>query len=769
MMHPKNDPFPDCGRAGLGYSRVSRPKRAALNGLMAVLLFSAILLPRAAGQDVPSSIDLARGQNYTAYRVSSGNPVEFSNYDDKLIMPGETLAIADLRGPGMVVHMWMTFAENEFAWPRLLRLRVYYDGAKTPSVDAPIGDFFAVGNGYERNVDSAMVRDSSFGRARNCYWPMPFRKACRITVTNEGRRLLPMFYYHIDARKYDSLPADIRYFHAYYRQERPAVAGRNYDFVDIRGTGHYVGTVLNVIQSQAGWFGEGDDLFIVDGAEHAQILGTGSEDYFNDAWDLRVSSGLWTGISATEGVRLGARLSCFRWHVPDPIPFTSSLRAGIEHKGWTYNPDGTFRAGFEERSDFFSSVAFWYQVGVNEGLAEPPYGDARLPLGNAEQVPAVNAINNVTTEKGKAIVEREVDWSKDLLLFEAQGPGSRINIPIEIPAQGRYEILALVAQAPDHGDYVALLDGKPTNEDKRELATSEVPPPGPEVYHNYLPEVYIAMDRPLGWYDLVKGRHMLSFVCVGKDQRSAGYNLGLNDLVLEKIPAATAMPEKNEERTSAASAGRTDVPEGTPVYRGLPLPAYLDMLKRALPADRPDILRALGSFGEDAAKATAEIAAALTDAQDEARSAAAWALTQVGPKGAAAIPALVRALADSSAQVRLLAATALKGMGRAAAPCVPQLVRALQDPSDFVRARAADALGAMGPEARAAVRPLVDVLTAKGGQWLVLTSAAAALGDIGPEAKAALPILEQSFKARRVAAIAREAIMKIKGEPVPVW
>ena len=88
----------------------------------------------------------------------------------------------------MVTHIWLTVAANEYGWPRLLRLRIYYDGSATPSVDAPVGDFFGVGHGFERDNNSLMVRDSSSGRSRNCYWPMPFRRSCRIAITNEGRR-----------------------------------------------------------------------------------------------------------------------------------------------------------------------------------------------------------------------------------------------------------------------------------------------------------------------------------------------------------------------------------------------------------------------------------------------------------------------------------------------------------------------------------------------------------------------------------------------------
>ena len=740
------------------------------------VLFLTIIVTTCGVAQVPetgpfSLFDLPRLNAFSAYRASSENRFVGSNDDSKRIMPGETLVMADLTGPGMVTHIWLTVADNEYAWPRLLRLRVYYDGRKTPGVDSPLGDFFGVGHGYGRNLDSMMVRDSSFGRARNSYWPMPFRKSCRITVTNEGNRYVTMFYYHVDWGKYASLPIDMGYFHAYYRQERPAVAGRNYEFLSIRGTGQYVGTVLSVIQTQVGWFGEGDDLFYIDGAQHPQIYGTGTEDYFNDAWDLRVSYGPWTGTPIAEGERVGARLTGYRWHVPDPIPFTKSLWAGIEHSGWTYNADGSVRSGFEERPDYFSSVAFWYQNGVNEDLPEPPYGEARLPLGNAQQITVENSINDVTTEKGKASVQRDVDWSKDLLFFEAQGKGARINVPIDIPDSGRYEIIAEVAEAPDYGDYVALVDDIPTNLDTRKPATSEVPSAGPEVFHNYLPEVYVAEDRPLGWFRLSKGRHTLSLICVGKDERSAGYNIGVNDVVLEKIPALTGEREPKVKRQlipvlpEAAPAG----PAGTPVYRGLPLSAYLDKLRSAAEADRPEVIRAIGSFGGDAAPAVNEIAEALNDPHAQVRSAAAWALSQIGPIGATAVPALGKALFDPDPRVRDLTAIALGAMGPKAAPAVPELIRALNDPLDYVRAPAADALGAIGRPARAAVHPLAERLMVKDEHGFVLSSVAAALGDMGPDAKGSLPTLEQAIKMRRIGSSGQEAILKIEGKTVPTW
>src|SRR6201997_843342 len=393
---------------------------------------TAVAFAQNAADDFLDSAGLARLKNYSSARASSGNSYVYSNDDSKRVLPGETLEIAKLTGPGMITHIWVTVAQNEFAWPRLLRFRVYYDGHKTPSVDAPLGDFFAVGHGAERDVNSMMVRDSSFGRARNSYWPMPFQKSCRIAITNEGNRLLPIIVYQVDYRKYASLPADLGYFHAYYRQERPARSGHNYAFLDTQATGHYVGTVLSVVLTQISWFGEGDDLFYIDGAKLPQLYGTGTEDYFNDAWDLRDASALWTGTPIAEGELPGSRLSAYRWHVPDPIAFKKSIWAGIEHSGWTSNPDGSVRSGFEERPDYFSSVAFWYQKGVNENLTEPPYGYERLPYGNATQIAVEDSIDQVTTEKGTATVLRDVDWAKDILLFKADGVGSKINVPIDI-------------------------------------------------------------------------------------------------------------------------------------------------------------------------------------------------------------------------------------------------------------------------------------------------------------------------------------------------
>lgn len=730
-----------------------------------LLLLAAATTCHAQGapDDFLDGLGLARLKSYSSHRASSQNRYVASNDDSKRILPGETLVMAEVSGAGMITHIWATIANNEFGWPRLLRLRVYYDGHKTPSVDTPLGDFFGVAHGSERNLNSIMIHDSSLGRARNSYWPMPFRKSCRITVTNEGERIVPMFYYHVDYRKYASLPEDIAYFHAYYRQERPARAGRHYEFLNIKGTGHYVGTVMGVVQTQLSWFGEGDDLFYIDGAKQPQIYGTGSEDYFNDAWGLRDSDGPWAGTPMAEGERLGSRLSAYRWHVPDPVAFKTSLRAEIEHAGWTANEDGSVRSAFEERPDYFSSVAFWYQKGVQEDLPEVPYGAARLPFGNATQVAVEDSLAGVTAENGTASVQREVDWSKDLLFFEAKGAGAKINIPIDIAEAGQYEMIAMLAQAPDYGDYYALLDGQPTNLDTRQTATSEIPFPGPEVFYNYLPEVYVSRDRALGMFQLTKGRHTLTFACNGKDPRSAGYNFGIQEVDLERVLQAPASP------TEEASAPKPAVSSDTAIYRGRALSFYVERLKSAVSNDRPDLLRAIGSFGASAAPAVEPLMAALSDGDPETRGAAANALAQIGPPAVRSVPELAKLLADSAPRVRCQAALALKSIGPKSSGAVPELTRALSDSVPYVRASAADALGAIGPGSRAAVSALIERLKTDPGPNYVFDSAIYALGNIGPDAKEALPTLEEISHRVRLTAPAHEAILQIEGKPVPMY
>ncbi len=638
--------------------------RVAMAGLALLLGAAPAAWPQQPVPGLPDPYGLLELKDFSAHRSSSNNPDWNSNDDSKRPIPGETTVLADLAGPGVVTHMWVTIADNEYGWPRLLRLRVYYDGSATPSVDAPVGDFFAVGHGFEAKVKSLMVVDSSDGRARNSYWPMPFQKSCRITITNEGRRRVANLYYHVDWEKLPSLPAHTPYFHARYRQSLPAPAdGKPYEFLKVTGRGHYVGTVMSVVQAEAGWFGEGDDHFYVDGEKYPSIEGTGSEDYFNDAWGLHVNDAPYYGVTVAEGTGLGSRMTAYRWHLPDPVPFQKSLMVEIEHKGWTFNADGSVKSGFGDRVDLMSSVAYWYQDGIALDQPPVPYGPARLPQGNALQIEVENSLPQIQAEKGKVSVFPDLFWSKDVVVFEGEGTGSKVTIPFDVPEDGDYELYAQMASGSDYGVYTVLLDGKPPTSPVLEHE------PGADVrpqtqYDGYAYETYVGNDFQIGWPRLTKGRHTLTFVCLGKREDSSGYTLGVDDIVLAKTGAAAW--------AAAANAKEPKNPSGS----------------------------------------VADLAAALSDPDATTRGLAAMALKDRGPAALPALPALEKALKDPDPNVRLMAGNAIAAIGKGAAPAVPALMAAcsVKDEQIHVLRACASALGAIGKPAATPALPLLKKL-----------------------------------------------------------
>ena len=699
--------------------------RLPLPAFAVIGIFSAAAAaPLGAQSPAVSPLDplgFAHLKDFEAWRSSSNNPDPNNNDDSKRPLPGETVVLADLAGPGVVTHLWITVAANEYGWPRLLRLRVYYDGSSEPSVDSPLGDFFAVGHGFERPVNSLLVRDSSSGRSRNSYWPMPFRRSCRITVTNEGRRRVANLYYHVDWAKLRALPPGTAYFHARYRQALPASSGRPYEILSVKGQGHYVGTVLSVIQNQPGWFGEGDDRFYVDGEQKPRIEGTGTEDYFNDAWSLRVADGPYTGVPVAEGTDVGARMTAYRWHVVDPIPFTRSLRFDIEHTGWTYNADGTVRSASEERPDLFSSVAFWYQAGIAHDQPAVPYGSARLPHGNARQIEVETSIADVKAEGGRASLQKEVFWSKDLLFFRAAGPGSKIHVPLDVPEAGRYELVAQVAHSDDYGIYAVSLDGKPLV-GRADLEHE----PGANTgtgggINAYFTETYVAEDHLLGWLTLSAGRHMVTFTCTGKHPDSSNYFLGIDTFVLSRLGPVV------ESETA----------------------------RRA---------RALRGIGETRLAAMADVrtlAQALQDPSEEIREAAVWSVGQLGRQSAPLVPSLTTALVDRDVVVRGLAALARRDAGPKAASALDALVARLKDEDVGVRMMSAQAIGSQGPKAARVVPALIEACRRQDEHVHVQRSLADALGAVGPAASAGLPELRELARIPRVRWAAEAAIRRI--------
>jgi hypothetical protein len=620
---------------------------------------------------LPDPFHLLERKDFLAGRSSSNSPDPRSNDDSARPIPGETTVLADLAGPGVVSHIWLTVADGEYGWPRLLRLRVYYDGSAVPSVDVPLGDFFSVGHGFERPVRSLMVRASSEGRSRNSYWPMPFRRSCRITVTNEGRRRVNNLYYHVDWAKLPSLPETTPYFHAWYRQALPAPPdGSPYEILSVHGRGHFVGTVLSAVQAEAGWFGEGDDLFYVDGEAVPSIEGTGSEDYFNDAWGLHVDDGPYAGVPVAEGTGLGSRMTAYRWHLADPVPFTRSLRFVMEHKGWTFDAQGAVKSAFGERTDLLSSVAFWYQEGIASDQPPVPYGPARLPQGNATQIEVEARLAEARAEKGKASLVPELFWSKDVILFEAEGAGSRLEVPFDVPEDGDYEVYTQLAQGSDYGVYTVLLDGRPPTAPQLEHEPGADVRPQTQM-DGYAVETYVGADFQVGWPRLTKGRHTLTYVCLGKSAASTGYNLGVDNIVLARTGTAAW--------TAAASVHGPRPPAGTPV----------------------------------------DLARSLTDADPVVRGLAALELRGRGAAALPALDALRQALRDPDANVRLMSASAIAALGSSASPAVADLVTACSAANEQVHVlrACASALGAVGPPAASALPVLREIAKQPRVRW----------------------------------------------------
>lgn len=346
--------------------------------------------PKAGSSLTPDGLlgSLIRPFEFEAYRESSWDRTG-GNGDRRQIEPGETLVIAELEGPGAITHIWCTVAAEEF-YSRKLVLRAYWDGHSEPSIEAPLGDFFCVGHGVDRPVKSLPVRVSSEGRARNCFWPMPFRKSARLEVENQGAETVGAFYSYIDYKRLPALPEDALYFHARYRQEWPCPTvdldhinldgAENYLLLETEGRGHYVGCNLSITNKASGWWGEGDDFIWIDGEREPRFIGTGSEDYFCDAWGMREIDGLFYGSPICEGLDVGSRCTVYRFHIADPIPFKKSIKVSIEH------------GHANDRSDDYSSVAYWYQ--------DRPFTDSKrrflLPPVDERLSPEMLAIREVS-------------------------------------------------------------------------------------------------------------------------------------------------------------------------------------------------------------------------------------------------------------------------------------------------------------------------------------------------------------------------------------
>lgn len=277
------------------------------------------------------------------------------------IEPGECRELADIEGPGAIQQIWMTPSGH---W-RFNILRIYWDDQEQPSVECPVGDFFACGWQKFAQVSSLAVCVNP-GSGLNCYWEMPFRKRCRITMTNIAEEAMVLFY-QINYTLTE-VPDDAAYFHAQFRRENPLPYKKDFTILDgVRGRGQFVGVYMAWGVNNNGWWGEGEIKFFLDGdTDFPTICGTGTEDYFCGSYGFNVGgqyvefttpyAGMPQVIRPDGTYQSQTRFGLYRWHIMDPVRFESDLRVTMQALGWMSG------GRYLPLRDDIASCAFWYQT-----------------------------------------------------------------------------------------------------------------------------------------------------------------------------------------------------------------------------------------------------------------------------------------------------------------------------------------------------------------------------------------------------------------------
>ncbi len=294
-----------------------------------------------------------------------------------VIQPGETFVMADIQGMGAIQHIWLTTSGSN----RFYILRMYWDGQEQPSVESPVGDFFACGWTRYSQISSIPVCVNP-GSAFNSYWEMPFKKSALMTLENLSHEAM-VLYYQVDYTLTD-VPEDAAYFHAQFRRTNPLPYKDVYTIVDgIKGQGQYIGTYMAWGVNNTGWWGEGEIKFFMDGdSEFPTICGTGTEDYFCGSYNFDVGkenggyrefttpyAGLAQVVRPDGLYSSQTRFSLYRWHIMDPIRFKQDMKVTIQALGWM--PDGRYLP----LQDDIASVAFWYQTLPTAPFPELPDKD----------------------------------------------------------------------------------------------------------------------------------------------------------------------------------------------------------------------------------------------------------------------------------------------------------------------------------------------------------------------------------------------------------
>lgn len=268
-----------------------------------------------------------KGAGGSENKKAKGHPSEF-------MAPGETKELMNFSGAGTIRRIWITVSHRTQAALRAMRIEMYWDGATSPAVSAPLGDFFGVGLGRKTPFENALFSDPE-GRSFTSYIPMPFRKGARVVLINESKSSIHLFY-DIDFLQVKEQPAGTLYFHTYWSRKPVSKLGEDFDILpQVKGKGRYLGMNMGITTDaayQRSWWGEGEVKIYLDGDKVLPTLnGTGTEDYIGTGWGQGKFAHSYQGCLVAD--TLTREWAFYRYHIPDPVYFKSECRVAIQLMG----------------------------------------------------------------------------------------------------------------------------------------------------------------------------------------------------------------------------------------------------------------------------------------------------------------------------------------------------------------------------------------------------------------------------------------------------
>ncbi len=507
-------------------------------GLIAIILSSCINTYKADIEKILNPGALPYLKDSKLIQVSSHDTTGGNN-DMITIAAGKEAKILQVQGPGIITRIWFRIDSNDPYFLRRILLKMYWDNEDNPSVEVPLGDFFGSGFAYRQYVTPYLGMSSG---GYTCFFPMPFEDMARIVIVNETEQELKGFYYQIDYQKLESpISTDVGYFHAYWHRDSNTDYDSNYTILNTKGRGHIVGVNMS-IQSYDGTFSflDGDEKVFVDGEKKPSIHGTGTEDYFSSGWYFNKGeyAGPYNGLVLKDD-SLG-RISAYRFHILDPIPFKKSINFTIEH-------------GFNntEVADY-SSTVYWYQVEPHVKFPPMIRSGLRVPL---RLIPPTDMLEaeKLTFNLGKIrskimdMSDYGAEWGGSKQLLIESGPKDEFSLNLNRLEETSYDIRIYYTRGPEYGNVDVFLEAEKVGQIKG--------------YAPFIqPGGYLSISNFINLYNGLN----LQFAVAGKDSLSGGYFIGLDGIKLEPkrtfIPAWNVIgPFPNKRRADDSRAGMDSI------------------------------------------------------------------------------------------------------------------------------------------------------------------------------------------------------------------